>query len=417
MQGRKKWRVIVVGGGAAGMAAGITAARQGASVTILEHMDRVGKKLLSTGNGRCNLGNRFLREGGYRCSQKSFPGNVLNRFGVKEAREFLESFGIVIKEKNGYWYPKSEQAAAVVDLFGIELKRQQIQVITGYTVQRIHFQGEENFLVQTDHGDFSGERVILAAGSKAAPFTGSDGSGYQLAEDLGHRIFSPLPALVQLRCQEKFFKQLSGVRCEGKVTLYAGEKKLAEDLGEIQLTDYGISGIPVFQVSRFASVALANKKQVKAVLDFLPSMNMEEARQFFLFRRNHFGHVKWGDFLTGILPKKLASVILKETGISFQQNAAKIPPAIYETLLNHTKAFEVTVTATNAYEQAQTCCGGVDTREIRPENLESRLVPGLYLVGELLDVDGICGGYNLQWAWTTGCLAGKSAGKVPIALD
>ena len=146
-------------------------------------------------------------------------------------------------------------------------------------------------------------------------------------------------------------------------------------------------------------------------------MNMEEARQFFLFRRNHFGHVKWGDFLTGILPKKLASVILKETGISFQQNAAKIPPAIYETLLNHTKAFEVTVTATNAYEQAQTCCGGVDTREIRPENLESRLVPGLYLVGELLDVDGICGGYNLQWAWTTGCLAGKSAGKVPIALD
>ncbi len=411
MHNQERRKIIVIGGGASGMAAGIMAARQGAAVTILEHMDRVGKKLLSTGNGRCNLGNESFSPDCYRCTQKDFPGKVLKQFGVEDAKKFLRSFGIVIKNKNGYLYPQSEQAAAVVDLFRLELERQQIQVITGCSVKGILFQNTDDFLIQTNIGKIRGDQVILAAGSRAAPFTGSDGSGYQLAESLGHRILSPLPALVQLRCEGRFFKQLAGVRCEGKVALYSNGKKLAEDLGEIQLTDYGISGIPVFQVSRFASVALEKKKEVKAVLDFLPSMDREEARDFLLLRRKQFGHVKWGDFLTGILPKKLASVVLKQTDADLEQMAAKQPVAFFEQLVKQIKAFEVKVTATNSYEQAQICCGGVDTRQIRPENLESRLIPGLYLVGELLDVDGICGGYNLQWAWSTGCLAGRSAGR------
>ena len=181
-------------------------------------------------------------------------------------------------------------------------------------------------------------------------------------------------------------------------------------MGEVQLTDYGISGIPVFQVSRFASRALAEGKNVKAVLDFLPSLSTEETRTFFSRRRERLGHLACSDFLAGIFHKKLAAVLLKQSGIPAGQLTGQTGSDAWNRLLKKIKCFESTVTATNSFEQAQVCCGGVDTRQIRPENLESRLVPGLYVTGELLDVDGICGGYNLQWAWSTGCLAGKSAG-------
>ena len=191
---------------------------------------------------------------------------------------------------------------------------------------------------------------------------------------------------------------------------YSGRERLAWDQGEVQLTDYGISGIPVFQVSRFASKTLAVKKPVRAVIDFLPSMDMDKARAFLVQRRKALGHLKCGDFLTGVLHKKLSAVLLKLSGIQAEQEAQSVPGDGWDRLLQRIKAFEAVVTGTNSFEQAQVCCGGVDTREICPDNLESRLIPGLYVTGELLDVDGICGGYNLQWAWSTGCLAGSSAG-------
>ena len=405
-------QVIVAGGGASGMAAAIMAARKGSQVTILEHMDRVGKKLLSTGNGRCNLTNLKMGKECYRSDQKGFPMKVLERFGVKETLAFFEGIGVLTKDKNGYVYPNSEQAAAVLDLLRLELGRLGVKIILGCQVKRIgRNRIREGFLAETSLGDFEGAAVILASGSRAAAFTGSDGSGYELVRQLGHRVIVPLPALVQLRCEGKYFKQLAGVRCEAKVFLYSGAKRLAWDQGEVQLTDYGISGIPVFQVSRFASRALYGKQPVRAVVDFLPTMDTDSARVFLQQRRKRLGHLKCGDFLTGILHKKLAAVLLKLTGISAEQEAGMVPEDQWERLLVKIKAFDAIVTGTNSFEQAQVCCGGVDTREICPDNLESRLIPGLYIVGELLDVDGICGGYNLQWAWSTGCLAGSSAGE------
>lgn len=403
-------QVIIIGGGASGMAAAIMAARQGAEVTILEHMDRVGKKILSTGNGKCNLTNLFLEKDCYHCSQPGFPMDVLECFGVKDALDFFEGLGIVTKNKNGYIYPNSEQASAVLDLLRLELSRLQVKIMTGCQILKQPCRKGRRFLIQSNYGDVLGDALILATGSKAAPVTGSDGSGYCLAKSFGHRVITPLPALVQLRCAGKHFKQLSGVRCEAAVALVSGKKTLARSMGEVQLTDYGISGIPTFQVSRFASVALARKQAVRAILDFLPAKSKMETERFLTERAMQMPYLKTGDFLVGVLHKKLSAVLLKLSGIPAEQMVAKTPKSAWSRLADQIKSFEAEVTATNSFEQAQVCCGGVDTRDVMPETLESRLVPGLYLTGELLDVDGICGGYNLQWAWSSGCLAGIYAG-------
>lgn len=403
-------QVIVVGGGASGMTAAIMAARQGAKVVLLEHMDRVGKKLLSTGNGRCNLTNLSVSRDCYRCSRQEFPMKVLKRFGVEDTLAFFHELGIAVRNKNGYVYPNSEQAAAVLDLFRLELERRQIQVLTGCQVRQLVARKSQGFLARTSLGDFEGDALILSTGSKAAPVTGSDGSGYDFAGKFGHRIVTPLPALVQLCCKERYFKQLAGVRCEARVSLLSCGKILAEDRGEVQLTDYGLSGIPTFQVSRFASVALAHKKPVTAQLDFFPSLSQKEMEDFLTERARLLPHLRGKDFLTGVLHKKLANLLLRLADIPSEQTAGTVKAAAWQRLAGKIKAFEVSVTSTKSFEQSQVCCGGVDTEDVCPDTLQSRLVPDLYLTGELLDVDGICGGYNLQWAWSTGCLAGIHGG-------
>ena len=224
-------------------------------------------------------------------------------------------------------------------------------------------------------------------------------------------MITPLPALVQLRCQGKFLKQLAGIRCDALVKLVSEGQVLAADQGELQLTDYGVSGIPTFQVSRFAAVALHKKKAVSVILDFLPSKSMEETKQFIRNRAKALAYRKSEDFLTGVLNKKLSQVLLKLSQIDGAELVGNLKNQQLERLVHLIKVFELPVTSTNSFEQAQVCCGGVDTRDVRPETMESKLVKGLYLAGELLDVDGICGGYNLQWAWSTGITAGRCAGR------
>ncbi len=402
---------IVVGGGASGMAAAIMAARQGAEVVILEHMDRIGKKLLATGNGKCNLTNLSIRNDCYHCSYPEFPMKVLKHFPVQDTLHFFEELGLMTKNKNGYIYPNSEQATAVLDLLRLELNRRKVEVVLNCKIHQIEQTAKKIFQIRTNQGDFSSDFLILATGSKAAPVTGSDGTGYLLAKRFGHRIIPPLPALVQLRCDGKYFKQLAGVRCGAKIMLYSCGEFLAEDTGELQLTDYGISGIPTFQISHFAAKQLALQKDVRAVLDFMPEKSKKDMHRFLIQRAKKLPDIKCQDFLTGVLHKKLAAVLFKLADIPLGLLAKDVQDNSWRRLTRQIKSLEAVVTATNSYEQAQVCCGGVDTHELMPETLESRLVSGLYLVGELLDVDGICGGYNLQWAWSTGCLAGIDAGS------
>ena len=373
-----KKKIFVIGGGASGMAAAFWAARAGGDVTIFEHMDRVGKKLLSTGNGRCNLTNGYMAGQCFRSDNPDFPMKVIKQFGFQDTIKWFSQMGLEVRDRQGYYYP-----------------------VTG-----AHGKGESG---QTGQKTIKGDCVILAAGSRAAPSTGSDGSGYELARSLGHRVIPPLPALVQLRCQGNYYKQLAGVRTDALLTLYAGDKEEARERGELQLTDYGLSGIPVFQISRYASKALDAQKRVVVKADFFPDRTLEETRRFLDSRKKRFPERACQDFFTGLLNKKLSLVLLKLSGIRPTEPCSAITKGQMDSLCRQLKGYQALVKSVNPFSNAQVCCGGVDTKEINPDTLESRIQKGLYIVGELLDVDGICGGYNLQWAWATGSLAGTAA--------
>ena len=405
---------IIIGGGAAGLMAAITAAENGAGVTILEHMPRVGKKILSTGNGKCNLTNLDMRPDCYRCGTADFPMTAIGRFSVADTVSFFRRLGVVVTDRNGYVYPASGQAQTVLDALREKAESLEIRIVTECRPETVERDGT-GFCVRTSCGAFRGDFLILAAGSKAAPATGSDGSGYDLAASLGHKIVKPLPALVQLKCRGDFFRSIAGVRTEAEVSLYTAGKHgelgdlLASDRGELQLTDYGISGIPVFQVSRYASEALDRKKRVLAVLDFFPSLKDEELFLLLKEQRMYLSDRKAEGFLNGIFHKKLAALFLKAAGIRGEEMTGRLSDKKLLAAAELIKHTVVEVTAANSFDKAQVCMGGVRVKDVDPCTMESRLVPGLYFAGEILDVDGICGGYNLQWAWSSGYAAGASA--------
>ena len=400
--------IAVIGGGAAGMMAAITAAREGAKVTILEHKDRIGKKILSTGNGRCNFTNTYQAPDCYRSDNKEFPWKVIQKFNVEKTISFFKELGIYPKDRNGYLYPYSDQAAAVLEILQIEVAHLHICIMTETNVSDIQ-PVKKGFRISTDKGKITADRIILACGSKAAPVTGSDGSGYQLAKQLGHRIIPVLPALVQLRFAEKFYKSISGVRVQGTVAIYADDSFLASDTGEIQLTNYGISGIPVFQVSRYAARALYQKKSVTAILNFMPDMEKEEFFTFLQKRIISRPHKTLEEFLIGLFPKKLCELWIRLSHLSKEMQVSDLTDEQLKKIIMLIQQLRTCITATNSFEQAQICCGGVDTTEVDPVTMESKIIPGVYFAGELLDVDGICGGYNLQWAWSSGFVSGREA--------
>lgn len=400
--------VAVIGGGAAGMMAAITSAREGARVTILEHKERIGKKILSTGNGRCNFTNTYQTPACYRSDNRDFAWNIIQKFNVEKTISFFKELGIYPKDRNGYLYPYSDQAAAILEVLQIEVAKLDICVMTEINVLDIQ-PVKRGIRITTDKKTITADSVILACGSKAAPVTGSDGSGYQLAKLLGHRIVPVLPALVQLRCAEKFYKSISGVRVQGTVEIYADDIFLASDTGEIQLTNYGISGIPVFQISRYAAKALYKKQSVTAVLNFMPDMNKEEFLLFLQERITLCPYKTLDEFFTGVFPKKLCELWIRLSRLPKEMRVSDLSGEQLEKLVLLIQHLRTHITETNSFEQAQICCGGVDTTEINPDTLESNYVQGIYFAGELLDVDGICGGYNLQWAWSSGFVAGKEA--------
>ena len=400
--------VAVIGGGASGMMAAVTAASEGARVILLEHKDRIGKKILSTGNGRCNFTNIHQEPICYHSEDPMFPWEVVERFNAQAVISFFLQLGVYSKNRNGYIYPNSDQASAVLDAFRMELDRLKVEIRTGVECREIR-PGKKGFTVLTDQGPVRADRVILCAGSKAAPTTGSDGSGYDLAKMLGHRILPVLPALTALKCEEKFFKSIAGVRANGSVSIWSGGECIAKDTGEIQLTDYGISGIPVFQVSRYASKLLYEKKEMDAVLDFMPDFTKEQTNAFLRARAKTRPDKSAEMFLIGLFHKKLCDLWIRLSEIPRQRKAGELTEDEIARLTSLIKEFRVRVRETNPYDKAQVCCGGVDTREVNPETLESVYVPGVYFAGEILDVDGMCGGYNLTFAWASGYVAGKAA--------
>lgn len=399
----------VIGGGAAGMMAAISAAGQGAKVTILEANDRLGKKILSTGNGKCNLGNEKLDPEEYYTGGPELLEKCFRRFSTDDTVNFFYKTGLLIKSKNGYLYPASEQASSVLDALRFEVAAAEIEVVTGCRVETIARDGRTGGIqVQGGGKSFVFDKIILAAGGRAAPKTGSDGSGYLLAERLGHSLVPTVPALVQLKCRESFFKSISGVRAEAELSLMDAGECRTKERGELQLTEYGISGIPVFQISRQVGYRLLREKEVEIVIDFLPDYTPEAYEQLYISRMLLQGERTVEEFFTGMLNKKLMQLFVRLAGLKPTEDIETAEREKIKQVFALCRRFVVHATGHNGYDNAQVCAGGIPLTEVT-EELESMKAPGVYFAGEILDVDGRCGGYNLQWAWSSGYIAGTAA--------
>ncbi len=429
-----KKNVVIIGGGAAGMMAAITASKEGAAVTILEHKDRVGKKILMTGNGKCNLTNMSDISGKYYGEDIAKIEACIKSFDAKATRSFFQEIGLYTKEKrDGGVYPVSEQASSVLDVLRLTCEHMQIRMITNADVTAIvpakqggiveYFLLPEVEKVQGKKGkkeitkqqiqpirkSMEYDALIIATGGQAASVAGSDGSGYALARSLGHSLIKPLPALVQLRCEGDYFKSVSGVRAQAKLCLYIDGVQCFEEEGELQLTDYGISGIPVFQFSRIAARALHEKKRCEVSIDFMTFLS-EEALQELIEAKERFAYKTLEEMLSGLVNKKIAALVCRFGKVSLADKLGDISKKEWEKCLCLLKEFKVVVSATNPFENAQVCCGGVPLSEVS-DDMESLLQENVFFAGEILDCDGICGGYNLQWAWSSGRCAGLGAAR------
>ncbi len=403
-------KIGVIGGGASGMMAAITAARSGAEVTILEGGDRIGRKILATGNGKCNFTNSKMDSSCFRSNTTADITSYLEQFGTEDTLSFFASLQMLYKDRNGYYYPASEQASTVLDVLRYEIDANPgIQILMGQKARSLTYnKGKVKVLCGTE--SFTFDRVILACGSKASPKTGSDGSGYQLLRSLkcGCQIEEVVPALVQLRCKEDYLKAVAGVRIEGRAVLKVDGELVCQDFGEIQLTDYGVSGIPIFQISRFASYGCLRGQKVQVVLDVMPHMEFQAFSEYMKDRRHVFGERTMEQFCAGLLNKKVCMQFCKMAGISMNEKAGRVSQEAFEQFMSLFKCWILTIEKPNGFDMAQICAGGLSMQEINP-HFALKKCPAVYVAGELLDVDGICGGYNLQWAWTSGYLAGKYA--------
>lgn len=403
-------QVLIVGGGASGMVAAIAARRMGAEVTILERNPRIGKKILATGNGRCNYTNINTCTACYHGTDTGFAESALIRFDVAQTIRFFEKLGVAHKvEAGGKVFPMSDQASSVLDVLRYELEAAGIRVICNARVVDIKKENGQFELIPADGAAVRGDRLILAAGGKAMPATGSDGSGLQLARKLGHTIIDIFPALVPLKLEGGFFKRIAGVKITGTAELLCGQQTAVRDRGDLLFTNYGISGPPILQISRHVGELLHNKRDARLRVTLIDTIPKEDLRDLLAKRfRNAAG--KTVQFsLVGLINKRLIPVLLKEAGIAGDSPVKNLSSGDRDRILNILTNWTFRITGTTSWPNAQVTAGGVATAEIDPDTLESRLVKGLYFAGEIVDIDGACGGFNLQWAWSSGYVAGQSA--------
>ena len=455
----RKRTVAVIGGGAAGMMAAIEAARAGAIVTLIEKNPQLGKKLATTGNGRCNYTNLDMNDrigGKFRGFHPEFATPSLDALPPEAVLDWFRAIGVEPRFRGSYVYPNSDQASAVVDALREELHRLSVKVHYNAEVKSIQRVDAEAgyFMIQCTDAVVKADRVILAAGSKAAPKTGSNGDGYFIARKLGHTIVPYVPALCGIRCAGDAFRALAGIRTEASLELVVDGHSVDREVGELQLVDYGISGIPVFQLSRYAAYALQEGKKAAVYINFLPGFteagavrdskrassasgistievsaakNAQNPRaevsccaaeaedpkdlavQLYQQRQERLSGRKMESFFTGLLHQKLGQLLLRMASVRPELPVAELSEKQLRSLASLSVRFKAECVEMNGFLQAQVVAGGVDTTEVDPGTMASRLVPGLYFAGEVLDIDGICGGYNLQWAWASGFVAGRHA--------
>ena len=407
--------ILVAGGGAAGIMAALTATENGkGKIFIIEKMGQLGKKILATGNGKCNFTNYYHEKDFYRGNDVSFAWKSLQKFGYKETISLFKSYGIIPYDRDGYVYPLPGQASCVRDILERELKSTKVVInkeekITDVSIHRKNGR-QDGFIVVTGNNKYFTQKLIIATGGKAGAVHGSDGSGYSLAKSLGHSVITPFAALTSCIICGKYTKDWAGVRTKGTVRAYNSKGKLlCENTGELQFVAQGISGIPVFQVSRYISEEIVKGRKPYLTIDIMPLYSEEEIIASLLCRKKKNGSI--GDIFTGMLHNKLAAALLKFCDISIKRQAAGLTKDEASHIATVMKNWRLEVKDTGGFEKAQVTGGGIPASEINAETMESKICPGLYFAGEVIDVDGICGGYNLQWAWTSGYIAGNAAGR------
>jgi predicted Rossmann fold flavoprotein len=407
----KRKRVIVAGGGAAGMMAAVSAIRVGAQVTILEKNPRIGKKILATGNGRCNYTNVNADLRYYYGKNPQFAQGALSGFTVDDTIQFFKKLGIQPKVEDwGKVFPMSEQASSILDVFLYELNELGVKIVGEALVKDISKEKDE-FSVRLETGEvYQGDRVIIAAGGKAMPSSGSDGNGYDLAKRLGHTITDIFPALVQIMLEGPYFKRIDGVKFVGTAEIIRQNQSVAKDRGDILFANYGVSGPPILQISRKAGELLHDGKEAYLKLTIMDNFTKEELREL-IKERFQTSPQKPVDFsLIGLINKRLIPVVLMEAGINdLKRPTADLTAKEREGIVKILTDWRFKIRGTKSWPSAQVTAGGVATDEIDEYTMESKLVKGLFFAGEIMDIDGWCGGFNLQWAWSSGFIAGRSA--------
>jgi len=398
-------KIGIIGGGASGLVAAIFSKNSNNEVIIFERNNFCGKKLLATGNGRCNYWNNDQDLLHYQSSNNEFIKNIVNDNIDKQVLDFFNRLGIVPKIKNGYYYPFSNQASTIKNALINEVDRLGIKVLNNFLVQNITISNNK-FTVSSDSEDLTVDKLIIATGSYASPKSGSDGWGYNILKELGHKIVKPLPSLVQLKTSGNFLKLWSGVRTDAKVSLYEDDKFIREEYGEVQLTNYGISGICVFNLSNYVSRGLDNNKKEEVIINFMPFIEKDKISWF--INQTNLTNKNIYELLLSVLNEKIVEVIFKESKIDKNKLFIELNSNEQNKLIDYCTNFKLNVTGTNSFDEAQVCSGGVSLEEIDLSTMESKIIKNLYVTGELLDITGDCGGYNLGIAWRTGILAGNA---------
>jgi predicted Rossmann fold flavoprotein len=405
--------VVVVGGGAAGMMAAIRASALGLKVALVEANDRVGKKLLLTGDGKCNITNNSVDITNFHSSNKNFSFSPIKEFSNLDSIDFFRKLGLIlITLDDGKIFPITFHASTVLELLRLSLIENNVTLITNFKAKELSKIGDIFQIINANNEIITAKKVIVSTGGKSFPHTGSDGSGYELARMTGHRIVEPKPSLVQIKLDFPYLKGMAGVKFEGIASVLSGNSFINESRGEILFTNYGVSGPAILNLSRAVSILIQEGKSVSLRINFLPNFSYQSLIEIINNWIDLHPERSISNLLLGAVNKKIVPVLLKQAKIEdMETRSDNVSKGSIERIARLIIGWVFDVSGTLTFATAHVTAGGVDTRDIDSDTLESKLVKGLYFAGEVLDVDGDSGGYNLQWAWSSGWVAGSLKSK------
>ncbi len=406
----KEYDVIIIGGGASGLIAAISSSRKGAKTAVVERLQRVGKKLLVTGNGRCNFSNASLQRNKYHGTDPVFIENVFEQFNGSQILDFFHELGILSKEEDdGRIFPRCDQAGAVLDVLRYECNRLGVDELSSREISEI-IQKKDKFILKTaENEEFHSKKVIITTGGKASPQFGSNGSGFALAQKLRHTIIDPYPSLVQIKLDDEYLNHLKGIRSDARASLYSNESLIDTQEGEILFTEYGISGIPILQLSRYIHHPKLKDTSMELHVDLFPEISFHDLKKMLVERFQKLSYKSVEDAMVGLINKRMIHPTLTLARINKAKISSELNNTEIEKIAHQIKDRRFAVTGTLSWKDAQVTAGGVSTADVNDQTLESKIVPGLFFAGEVLDIHGDSGGYNLAWAWASGYVAGMHA--------